>query len=128
MKNKNIEFKQSGLKCDNPKCNWIDETIKHEDYIKYVNTACPKCGENVLTEEDFNSSQFLIDAIDYVNTLNDEELKSLSSIFDIETLKESSFLKDAEGLDILDNSKEEDKVSIEFSSRGKIKVTKIKKI
>jgi len=44
-----------GLKCDNPFCDWEDMSIEYKDYELYVNAACPKCGENLLTEECFEN-------------------------------------------------------------------------
>lgn len=35
-------IKIHGLKCDNPKCDYQDSTIKYEDYKKYI-------GANVLS-------------------------------------------------------------------------------
>jgi ssDNA-binding Zn-finger/Zn-ribbon topoisomerase 1 len=45
----------TGLKCDNPKCDW-NETIKVEDHKKWIGKPCPKCGEVVLTQQDYDTS------------------------------------------------------------------------
>jgi len=42
----------SGIKCD--KCKFSDPTVKYEDYDKWLNKPCPDCGENLLTQEDYN--------------------------------------------------------------------------
>lgn len=64
-KYKNIEIiKENGLKCDNPKCDWEDDSIKFDTYKEWINKLCPKCGENVLTEEDFKNSELIRNAID----------------------------------------------------------------
>lgn len=44
-----IQMNVSGLKCDNPNCDYRDSSIKYEDYSKYVDMPCPKCGTNLLT-------------------------------------------------------------------------------
>ena len=42
-----------GLKCDNPKCDYKDMSIHWEDYSKWVGRNCPKCGEILLTPDDY---------------------------------------------------------------------------
>lgn len=58
----------SGLKCDNELCNYADPDIKVEDYHLYVNKACPNCGENLLTQEDFDEVQRLLDTEAIINS------------------------------------------------------------
>jgi len=77
---KNIEMKSHGLKCDNPKCDWKSEDIKVEDAEKYLNTPCPKCGENILTEEDFKNLQAVIKTADFINSLSPEEIDEFAKI------------------------------------------------
>lgn len=50
---KPIEVTGGGIKCDNPKCDYSDESVKMEDYDQWLNKPCPKCGENLLNEEDY---------------------------------------------------------------------------
>jgi hypothetical protein len=50
LKESVVEIK--GLVCDNPKCNYIDEDIEFKDYV--VGQGCPKCGDNLLTQEDYD--------------------------------------------------------------------------
>jgi len=57
----------SGIKCDNPECNWKDDTVKQEEYPQYVNKPCPCCGENLMTEECFKEVQ---KAIHFTNRYN----------------------------------------------------------
>ena len=38
----------SGIVCDNPKCDYRDDTVKFEDYPNYVDRPCPKCKENFI--------------------------------------------------------------------------------
>lgn len=68
-----IEIKQSGLQCDNKKCDWKDLSIPHTDYEKYIDFPCPKCGENVLTEHDYSLSVIFHNAVDLVNSMTEEE-------------------------------------------------------
>ena len=59
--NQNIEY--SGIKCDNPECNYRDDTVLFEDYPKWVNKPCPLCDRNLLTEEDYNHAVLMTDII-----------------------------------------------------------------
>jgi hypothetical protein len=74
--------KSGGLNCDNPDCDWSDGTIPCSDYEKWVNKPCPECGENLLTEEDFNKTTQLMDAINVINSMTPEELEELSKNMD----------------------------------------------
>ena len=53
MENNKSNVKISGLKCDNPNCDYRDDTIKYEDYKKYVDAKCPKCGMILLTKKEY---------------------------------------------------------------------------
>jgi hypothetical protein len=52
--------KIGGLKCDNPKCGFRDNTIKFSDYPLFINFPCPECGSVLLTQEDYNPTLQLI--------------------------------------------------------------------
>ena len=49
-----MEIKISGLKCDTFHCNYINDDVKFEDYINHINSFCPICHSNLLTQEDYN--------------------------------------------------------------------------
>lgn len=70
MKNLLIEVNQEDLVvCDNPKCDFhvpCTEENKHE-LSYYVNIPCPKCGENLLTEQDYLQAVKLEKVIDLLN-------------------------------------------------------------
>ncbi len=51
----------SGIKCDNPKCNYTDPLVKYEEYPEYVNKPCPECGSNLLTEQDYEMCKTMIE-------------------------------------------------------------------
>ncbi len=70
----NIEYEDTGLKCDNPNCDWTDTTISLNELSNYINKPCPKCGENVLTEEDYNNAMALEGMINVINSMTPEEL------------------------------------------------------
>ena len=81
---KRIGVKSGGLHCDNPACDWVDSTIQVEDYKDWLNAPCPKCGENVLTEEDLKNTLFLRTIAGLFNAIPEENfqdfMKDLSEI------------------------------------------------
>lgn len=64
-----IEMNIGGLQCDNPKCNYNNMDIKVEDYEQWLNKPCPKCGDNLLTEEDYRNTLFLIKMVEVANSI-----------------------------------------------------------
>lgn len=65
---KAIEFKAGGIKCDNEECDYNDMTVKYEDYKLWVNKPCPKCGQNLLTQQDYDSFMLLIGITEVMNS------------------------------------------------------------
>lgn len=122
-----IEITIQGLKCDNPKCDFRDDTIKMEDYPKWLNKPCEKCGENLLTEEDFRNSERLLAIGHYINSMSDEDYELMSDTPDIKALKESGMFKDAEGLENLIGDGD-NKVGVIFDTHKEIKANKIIKL
>ena len=49
-----------GIKCDNTKCDYIDLSVKFEEYPKWIDKPCPKCGTNLLTQEQYNEANSAI--------------------------------------------------------------------
>ncbi len=60
MKEKFMNAHISGLKCDNPNCNWADPSIQLNEYPDWVGRGCPLCGEVVLTNEAWQTVQKII--------------------------------------------------------------------
>lgn len=60
MNTDNCGITGGGLKCDNPNCDFVDMSIEIEDYDNWVNKSCPKCGQKLLTEEDYNAVKMMI--------------------------------------------------------------------
>ena len=46
-----------GIKCDNPECDFRDDSVKCENYQQWLNKPCPKCGQNLLTQKDYDTVQ-----------------------------------------------------------------------
>jgi len=64
---KALEVSIKGVKCD--VCDFKNMDAKFEVYDKWVNEPCPKCGANLLTEEDAESIKRLLLVADVVNFL-----------------------------------------------------------
>ena len=73
-----VKFIGGGIKCDNPECDYMDETVKVEDYKNWLNKSCPKCGSNLLTQKDYDNVQMLIGLADIINEkyVVDEEVQN----------------------------------------------------
>lgn len=56
----NCNVTGGGLKCDNPNCDFVDMSIAIEDYDKWLNKPCPKCGANLLTQEDYDAIKMML--------------------------------------------------------------------
>ncbi len=102
--NKNIDIEESGLQCDN--CDWKDASIIFDNYKEWINKPCPKCGENVLTEEDYKNSESMRKAIDIVNSLSSDELEKMNDMIAKSgiNIKELPFFKNAIGVENLDKN------------------------
>ncbi len=48
-----IQMVNHGVKCDTKDCDFTVQFTEFEQYEGYVNKPCPKCGANLLTEEDY---------------------------------------------------------------------------
>ncbi len=127
-KQKNIELQGSGLICDNiDNCDWSDTSIQFEDYGSWVNKPCPKCGENVLTESDFELAKTFRARVDFVNSLSAEELKGISEAFGVNdiALKDNPIFKDVEGIE---NINPNGWIQVKVHGHNGMKVTEVKNI
>ena len=75
----NVELNISGLKCDNPNCDYNDPSVPFSDYEKSVNKPCPKCGDNLLTQDDYNQTLQMVQAVELLNKMTPEEIDALSA-------------------------------------------------
>ncbi len=64
-----------GMKCDNPNCDWEDANLYYRDVA--VGAPCPKCGESILTQEDFDSANKLEKAVEAFEGLTEERVAYL---------------------------------------------------
>jgi hypothetical protein len=64
------EFRIFGIKCDTEHCNYHDDEVKFEDYPKYINSKCPVCGSNLLTQQDYNKCLKMYKAVEIANKIH----------------------------------------------------------
>lgn len=126
MSEKNIELASSGLKCDNPVCDWKDETIKVADWKDWINAKCPKCNQNVLTLEDYNNAMIVMATADLLNEFTIEELEEMSKSKTVDDLKAHPMAKDAKGFEHLVNPKE--KIIMSVGTHKEIKINEFKPV
>lgn len=62
-----IDYKIKGIKCDNPDCDFRDETVEYKDYKNWLNKPCPKCGSNLLTQKDLETIKAIIKLVKIIN-------------------------------------------------------------
>lgn len=75
----NIEMSEKcGIKCDSEKCDYYDETVLHSELEAWINKPCPKCGENLLTLEDYESSKMLENIVNAFNTISPEQIEEMT--------------------------------------------------
>lgn len=79
-----LEINIGGLQCDNSDCDFKDMSIKVEEYEQWLNKPCPKCGENLLTEDDYRNAQFLLEMVKVANKIypkrNDDDAVATMSV------------------------------------------------
>lgn len=73
----NAEVNIRGIKCDS--CDYNDENVPFSDYPKWVNKPCPECGENLLTQADYDSCLKMVNAVDIINSISAEDLDKFAA-------------------------------------------------
>ncbi|MDP4087622.1 MAG: hypothetical protein Q8934_23955 [Bacillota bacterium] len=62
-----VDLNIYGIKCDS--CDFNDMSVKVEEYSEWVNKPCPKCGANLLTEDDYNNVKMLMEIAKLANSI-----------------------------------------------------------
>lgn len=70
-----IQF--TGLICDNTNCDYRDSSVDFHDLRNHINRPCPKCGENLLTEDDCARAEDAMKMVDFVNNLSEQEINEI---------------------------------------------------
>lgn len=68
QKQETIDLQQQGLKCDTPTCDYTYIFGPDDTYTKWLNAPCPKCGSNLLTQEDHDTMVEILALIDMANS------------------------------------------------------------
>ena len=82
MNNEILKYTGGGIKCDNSKCDFVDQSVRIQDYDKWLNKPCPKCGSNLLTQADYDNVQMLLKLVHIVNEncpVTEEEIQNNNS-------------------------------------------------
>lgn len=79
----NIEYKTNGIKCDNAECGWKDETVPDENMREWINRPCPSCGENLLTQKDYDDFEKVKEAIAFMNSFTPEQIEQMNSLLGV---------------------------------------------
>ena len=53
--------------CDNPSCDYTESYTETTSLIDYVNKPCPKCGENLCTEQDYKTYMGMMKTVKWLN-------------------------------------------------------------
>ena len=75
-----VSTRIGGLKCDNPECDYKDETIDSVDYEEHIDKPCPNCGESLLTQDDYDKVVKMQQAIKDLNNLFGDMGKQLGGM------------------------------------------------
>ena len=94
----NAEMEVHGIKCDNPTCDYNDMSVKLEEYPEWVNKPCPKCGENLLKEEDYKMVLDMLAATEILNMYTLEEIKNIEASMTPEEIDSSLDFINSAGL------------------------------
>lgn len=121
----NIELSGCGVFCDNEKCTWESPLVDRKQYIDWVNKPCPLCGENILTEQDYQQSKQMEVIIDFLNTLTPEEFTAIGGGESIESLQNNPVFANTKGLDTL---KMEGNAVVTIEVHNGVKITEIKNV
>ena len=117
---------ETGLQCDNPECDWTDVSISFSEYKEWIDKPCPKCGMNLLTQEDYLRSEMLRLSFELINSLPLEEVAKLSAGIVPADLKNHPMFAGAKGLSNLDAKEGTAVITVETHKEVTITETKLK--
>lgn len=103
------EIPETGvIHCDNPSCDYTLDNVKYADLHNHIHSECPKCGEVLITEQDYMSAMTMIETLRLINTLSPDELDILKQIVpggDIEGFAQDQITTTDERKRVLFNSR-----------------------
>lgn len=99
-----MEFNIYGLKCDNPECDYKDDSIKFKQYEEYINYPCPKCGSPLLTQADYDTTMNIVRTVEMLKRLGLDEVSEDDEMYNV------SVELDGTGIPKFDIKKIEEKI------------------
>lgn len=109
-----------GIKCDNPNCDYTDDSVTLEQLESFIDKPCPKCGENLLTQQDYDNVIAVLEVQQMLNAMSPEELKAYND-FALQRLKELGLPE----YDLIKDLDPEAKALVSIDTHGVNKITKI---
>jgi len=76
-----IEIKSMGcMKCDAPDCDYESSIeVTSLNYLKtQIGALCPKCGNNLLTQEDYKDTEKTFEYIEIMNKMTPQQIYEFS--------------------------------------------------
>lgn len=93
------DLSEGNIKCDNSSCDYVVNNVKWEDTESYLNKPCPKCGENLLTEEDYEIFNFFMKGMNALSNIPKETLDNFyDSVIPEEIKQKISEILEKEGI------------------------------
>lgn len=81
MTEKNIEILSLGhLQCDNSKCGYVSPSeVKDKEQLRsLIGTPCPDCGENLLTQDDYDATLEVFNNLEMIADMSEEDLMEMA--------------------------------------------------
>lgn len=98
--NKNVELNIYGLKCDNASCDYEDMSVPREDYEQSIGKPCPKCGESLLTQEDYDKVLLMEESVRITNLFSPEQIEEMTAnISEEDAVKIREYMTTIHGVD-----------------------------
>lgn len=120
----NVTYSEGGLKCDAEGCDWRNNEISFEDLEHWINAPCPKCGANLLTQEDYQNTQNLVEISKFMNSFSPEELKEISTILNPDGIPPSKYFEGIPGAECLN---EDGSYVMKIDTHKELKIVEFKK-
>lgn len=70
----------SGIKCDREGCGFADMTVQFSEYPKWLDKACPSCGDPLLTKEHLQEVEAMIMTTELLNNIDEDSLKEIGEL------------------------------------------------